>query len=55
MEVQLKRIESGEYLSDYVKKLLNSEGMEYANALQELIKMSGSTSMLTLKNGEKLR
>lgn len=48
-------IESGEYLSDYVKKLLNSEGMEYANALQELIKMSGSTSMLTLKNGEKLR
>ncbi|MFO7991991.1 MAG: hypothetical protein R6U61_06850 [Thermoplasmata archaeon] len=48
-------IESGEYLSSYVKKLLNSEGMEYANALQELIKMSGSTSMLTLKNGKKLR
>lgn len=48
-------VDSGEFMEEYVKKVLNSSGKEYARALQDLIKVSGSTAVITLKDGTELR
>ncbi len=48
-------VDVGEFLKDYVIKLLDSEGDDYAKALQELLKMSGSTARIVLNDGTELR
>ncbi len=48
-------VETGEFLSDYFKKLIESSGEEYAQALQDLLKMSGSTKTIVLDDGRELR
>ncbi len=48
-------VETGEFLSTYFKKLIDSSGEEYAKTLQELLKMSGSTETIVLEDGSKLR
>ncbi len=48
-------VDVGEFLKDYVLKLLDAEGDDYAEALQELLKMSGSTAKIVLKDGTELR
>jgi|GEM_PF-1776505 len=48
-------VESGEFLSPYFEELLDSEGKEYAEKLQELLKMSGSTRTIILEDGTELR
>lgn len=48
-------VESGEFLSQYIEALLNSSGKKYAEKLQDVVKMSGSTSTVVLKSGERMR
>ncbi|MFP3872581.1 MAG: hypothetical protein ACLFVL_06855 [Candidatus Aenigmatarchaeota archaeon] len=48
-------VESGEFLAEYIEKLLDSTGREYAEKLQDVVKMSGSTAAVVLKSGEKMR
>ncbi len=48
-------VESGEFLSDHIEKLLESTGKDYAENLQRVVKMSGSTEPVVLENGEKMR
>jgi len=48
-------VDSGEFMVEYIEKLLDSSGKEYAQALQDLVKVSGSTAVITMKNGTKLR
>ncbi|MBS3791000.1 MAG: hypothetical protein KGY66_08830, partial [Candidatus Thermoplasmatota archaeon] len=48
-------VESGEFLSDHIEKLLHSEGEDYAENLQRVVKMSGSTSAVVMKDGKKMR
>jgi len=48
-------VESGEFLSDHVESLLDADGEEYAKILQDIVKMSGSTSTVVLKDGKKMR
>ncbi|MFO7792718.1 MAG: hypothetical protein R6W73_07050 [Candidatus Saliniplasma sp.] len=42
-------VESGEFMEEYIKKLLDATGEEYARALQDLLKMSGSTEDIEVK------
>lgn len=48
-------IDVGKSLKKYVLKLLESEGDEYARALQDLMRMSGSTAKIVLEDGTELR
>ncbi len=48
-------VESGEFLADYIKGLLEAKGIEYAKKLQQLVKMSGSTEAVVLESGKKMR
>ena len=48
-------IDSGKFMKPYVVKVLESEGDEYGEALQELVKMSGSTAKIILEDGTELR
>ncbi len=50
-----EEVESGEFLKQYVDNFLSSDGMDYAEKLQQLIKASGSTGTIVLKNGKKMR
>ena len=47
-------IESGEFMSEYVQKLLNAEGEEYAQSLKTLLKMSGSTASIITEDGREI-
>ncbi len=48
-------VDSGEFMVEYIEKLLDSSGKEYAQALQDLVKVSGSTAVVTMEDGTKLR
>ncbi|MFW6196360.1 MAG: hypothetical protein ACOC5D_03395 [Thermoplasmatota archaeon] len=48
-------VESGEHLSIFIDDMLDSEGTEYAEKLQRLLKESGSTASVILEDGSKLR
>lgn len=48
-------VESGEFLSDHIKQLLEAEKGDYAEKLQDIVKMSGSTATVVLKSGEEMR
>ncbi|MEF8874436.1 MAG: hypothetical protein V5A88_07185 [Candidatus Thermoplasmatota archaeon] len=48
-------VESGEFLAEYLSDLLESSGKDYANKLQDVVKMSGSTSAVVLESGETMR
>jgi len=48
-------VESGEFLSEHIEELLNSEGEDYAEKLQKVVKMSGSTNVVVLKDGKRMR
>ncbi len=48
-------VETGEFLSSYFEGLFESSGNDYAHKLQELLKMSGSTETIVLKDGTELR
>lgn len=48
-------VETGEFLSEYFLRLFENSGEEYARTLQELLKMSGSTETIVLKDGTRLR
>lgn len=48
-------VETGEFLSEFIEKLLESEGKDYAENLQQIVKMSGSTEAVVLKSGKKMR
>ncbi len=47
--------QSGEHLSIFIDDMLDSTGKEYAEKLQRLLKESGSTASIVLKDGSKLR
>ncbi|MGM0405829.1 MAG: hypothetical protein ACQEQM_06790 [Thermoplasmatota archaeon] len=42
-------VESGEFMEDYIKTLLDAEGEGYARALKDLLKISGSTKEIEVK------
>ena len=42
-------VESGEFMEDYIKTLLDAEGEDYAGALKDLLKISGSTKEIEVK------
>lgn len=42
-------VKSGEFMEEYINKLLEATGEEYAEALQNLLKMSGSTEEIEIK------
>ncbi|MFO8110803.1 MAG: hypothetical protein R6U17_09855 [Thermoplasmata archaeon] len=48
-------VETGEFLSGYFEALFEKSGKDYAQSLQELLKMSGSTETIVLENGTKMR
>jgi len=48
-------VESGEHLSIFIGDMIDSTGKQYAEKLQRLLKESGSTSSIVLKEGGKLR
>ncbi len=48
-------IDVGKSLKDFVTRLLGAEGDDYANALQDLVKMSGSTAKIVMEDGTELR
>ncbi len=48
-------VESGEFLAEYIQKLLDSTGKEYAKKLKDIVKMSGSTATVVLTSGERMR
>jgi len=48
-------VDSGKFLSDHIEELLHSEGEDYAEKLQNVVKMSGSTAAVVLKNGKRMR
>jgi len=48
-------VESGEFLSDHIEELLQSTGEDYAENLQKVVKMSGSTSAVVLEDGKRMR
>ncbi len=48
-------VESGEFLSEFIEKLLESDDEEYAEHLQQVVKMSGSTEAIVLESGKKMR
>jgi len=48
-------VESGEFLADHIEELIHSEGEDYAENLQNVVKMSGSTNTVVLKDGKRMR
>lgn len=48
-------VETGEFLSDHIEGLLGSEKEDYAEKLQDIVKMSGSTATVILKSGKEMR
>lgn len=48
-------VDSGEFLSDHIEELLEAEKEEYAEKLQDVVKMSGSTAKVILKDGKEMR
>ncbi len=48
-------VESGEFLSDHIEELLKSTGEKYAENLQRVVKMSGSTETVILEDGTRMR